>query len=149
MHELSVPDLSGLEIDGRYILERRLRDGTRASLYAATDKRLSSPVALKLLAPSLASYPEYRERFQRQAELARQLRHPHVCQVLDFGSTSVELEGAATVTSYLCLAFMDGGSLTDRLETGEPIDLRQAASGSFASPARSNSLIAAGWCTGI
>jgi len=126
-HDTTLPDLTGAEIDGRYILETRLRDGTKAVLYAARDKRLPGRVALKLLSPELAKYPEYLESFRREAELARQLHHPHICRVLDYGQSEVTGTGLRITTHFLCIELMEGGNLADRLEGKDALPTRQIA----------------------
>jgi serine/threonine protein kinase len=127
-HDTTLPDISGMEIDGRYVLVERLRDSTRGALYVARDKRLSGRVAIKLLSPALAKYASYRARFHREAELARQLHHPHVCQVLDFGPAHLALSSERNLsTVFLCLALMEGGNLADRLESSDAPSWKQIA----------------------
>jgi serine/threonine protein kinase len=123
----SLPDLIGAEVDGRYVLEERLREGPKGALYAARDTRLPGRVALKILAPQLARYAGYRTRFQREAELARQLQHPHICKVLDYGHGDVRLGADNTKAYFLCLELMEGGNLADRLERQEALDTRRVA----------------------
>jgi serine/threonine protein kinase len=127
-HDTTLPDLTGAEVDGRYVLETRLRDGAKAVLYAARDRRLPGRVAIKLLSPELAKYPEYLESFRREAELARQLHHPHVCRVLDYGHSGIERSGFRTITThFLCLELMEGGNLADRIDRKEPLPTKQVA----------------------
>jgi serine/threonine protein kinase len=122
----AMPDLTGGEVDGRYILEERIRAGSTAALYAARDVRLPGRLAVKVLSPRLSAYPGYSARFQQQANLARQLLHPHICQVLDYGrGTVTRPNGPALQAHFMCLALMDGGNLADRLEKGVP-DRRKA-----------------------
>src|SRR3972149_763638 len=56
-------------------------------VYLAEDMRLNRRVALKLIAPGLASDPRFRERFLREAELAASLDHPHVLPGYGAGGT--------------------------------------------------------------
>ena len=44
-------------------------------VYRATDLTLDRPVALKLMAPSLARDPVFRARFERECRLAAALDH--------------------------------------------------------------------------
>jgi serine/threonine protein kinase len=124
-----LPDLAGQRITNRYLLTKILRNGTKTALYEASDSRLPQKVAVKILSPSLAGYPGYLEHFNREAEIAAGLHHPHICQVLDYGQASVRIGAQPLVpVNYLCAELMEGGSLTDRVAQGTPIELPQIVS---------------------
>jgi serine/threonine protein kinase len=125
--DTSLPDLTGAEVDGRYVLEERLREGPKGALYAARDTRLPGRVAVKILSPELARYAGYRTRFQREAELARQLQHPHICKVLDYGKGLIRYGGRDMTAFFLCLELMEGGNLADRLERQDVLDKHRVA----------------------
>src|SRR5262249_40617855 len=71
-------------------------------VYRAVDVRLNRPVAVKFLSADLADLPA-RRRFQREAQTASSLNHPHILTVFDVG----EHEGR----QYLVTEFVDGGTL--------------------------------------
>src|SRR5579864_4071783 len=71
-------------------------------VYRALDTKLNRPVAIKFLSNELAD-AEARRRFQREAQLASALNHPHILTVYDAG----EFEGR----QYLVTEFVDGGTL--------------------------------------
>jgi serine/threonine protein kinase len=122
--EIALPDLSGAEVAGRYVLDSLLRESAHSALYTAHSKTLPAKVALKLLSPQLLKYPGYRERFRRRAEITSQLQHPHVCRISDLGQTRiVGRDGTPIETEYLCLDLLTGGSLADRLDGGELIPI--------------------------
>ena len=125
--DTSLPDLTGAEVDGRYVLEERLREGPKGALYAARDTRLPGRVAVKILSPELARYAGYRARFQREAELTRQLQHPHICKVLDYGKGLIRFGGRDMTAFFLCLELMEGGNLADRLERQDVLDKHRVA----------------------
>ncbi|MCE9669095.1 protein kinase [Myxococcus stipitatus] len=75
--------MMGEVLAGRYRLERELGRGGMATVFLATDLRLSRPVAVKQMHPGGGSGRA--ERFRREAELAASLRHPNVLEVHDFG----------------------------------------------------------------
>ena len=75
-------------------------------VYRAVDTKLNRPVALKFLADDLADAAA-RRRFQREAQLASSLNHPHILTVHDVG----EFEGR----QYLVTELVDGGTLEDWL----------------------------------
>ena len=72
-------------IADRYRLDRRLGDGSSATVYAATDVQLGRPVTLKLFDQAIASDPRLRARFREQAAKAAQLKHPRIAAILDAG----------------------------------------------------------------
>jgi len=55
--------------------------GGMGEVYRARDTKLKRDVALKVLAPEVASDPDRLMRFQREAELLASLNHPNVAQV--------------------------------------------------------------------
>src|SRR5262245_5387949 len=72
------------------------------AVYRALDTRLNRPVAVKLLRGRLSD-PAARQRFQREAQMASLLNHPHILTVHDAG----EFEGL----QYLVTELVDGGTL--------------------------------------
>jgi len=69
------------------------------TVYRATDTNLNRVVAIKLLSNELADVSA-RRRFQREAQLASSLNHPHIMTVYDAG----EYEGR----QYLVTEFIEG-----------------------------------------
>jgi serine/threonine-protein kinase len=78
-----------------------------AHVYYALHAQLERPLVIKVLHAHLAKDQEMRERFRREAEAAAQLTHPHICQILDYGS-----EGDLI---YIVMPYLAGGSLADIL----------------------------------
>ena len=74
------------------------------TVYRALDTRLNRPVAIKVLSNELAD-ADARRRFQREAQMASSLNHPHILTVHDVG----EFEGR----QYIVTEFVDGGTLKD------------------------------------
>lgn len=72
----------GAEIAG-YFLEEEIGRGAMGVVWRAMQVALDRPVALKLLAPTLAENLDFRRRFKQEARLAARLRHPHVVIVHD------------------------------------------------------------------
>ena len=70
----------------------------------ALDTKLQRRVAIKFLSDDLAD-AEARRRFQREAQMASSLNHPHIVTVHDIG----EFEGR----QYLVTEYVDGGTLKD------------------------------------
>src|SRR5829696_3483330 len=59
--------------------------GGMGVVYLATDLTLDRPVALKLIAPGLASDPVFRARFESECKLAAGIDHAHVVQIFHAG----------------------------------------------------------------
>src|SRR6266566_4032196 len=93
----------GSEI-GTYRIEAPLGEGGMGTVYRAVDTKLNRPVAIKFLSDDLADAAA-RRRFQREAQMASSLNHPHILTVYDVG----EFEGR----QYIVTEFVDGGTLKD------------------------------------
>src|SRR5260370_26416828 len=89
---------------GPYRIEAQLGEGGMGVVYRALDTKLNRPVAIKFLSDELADAGA-RRRFQREAQMASSLNHPHIVTVHDVG----EFEGR----QYLVTEFIDGGTLRD------------------------------------
>ena len=100
---------------GPYQITDSLGAGGMGEVYAATDTRLDRTVAIKVLPAELASDPERRERFEREAKAIAALNHPHICTLHDVGHE----DG----TDFLVMEHLEGESLQDRLTKGAlPLD---------------------------
>jgi hypothetical protein len=75
----------GMEISGRYRLDRRLGAGGMSTVYQGLDQVLERQVAVKLLAEHLAEDDGFVARFRREALAAAKLVHPNIVQVYDSG----------------------------------------------------------------
>lgn len=74
-----------LLFDGRYRIERELGRGGMGIVYLATDLGLGRKVALKVVAPALASDRSHMARFRREAVALASIRNDHVVRVHAFG----------------------------------------------------------------
>ncbi|MEM6290944.1 MAG: protein kinase [Myxococcota bacterium] len=79
--------LTGMVLEGRYVLGQPLGAGGMGTVYMARQLRLDRDVAIKLLAPTYAAHPEASARFLREAQVVSRIRHPNVVQVLDYGQS--------------------------------------------------------------
>jgi serine/threonine-protein kinase len=68
---------------GPYELGARIGEGGMSAVYAATDRALDRPVAVKVLHPNLQGDDGIRRRFVREGRIARGWAHPNVVPVLD------------------------------------------------------------------
>jgi eukaryotic-like serine/threonine-protein kinase len=101
---------------GPYEVLSLIGAGGMGEVYQARDTRLDRKVAVKVLAPELATDAEFRARFEREAKAISALNHPHICGLYDIGREQD--------TEYLVLELLEGGTLAARLERG-PLPLAQ------------------------
>ncbi len=73
------------ELRGRFQARALLGEGGMGRVVEAFDRRLSRPVAIKLLRGELGNDPVARERFGREARLTAALVHPNVVRIFDHG----------------------------------------------------------------
>src|SRR5687768_351489 len=95
---------------GRYEIVGPLGTGGMGEVYRAHDSRLNRSVAIKILPLEVAADPEFRARFQREAEMLAALRHPHICVLYDVA----DFDGSAV----LVMEHLEGETLADRLRQG-------------------------------
>jgi len=103
---------------GRYQIVSQLGRGAMGTVYRAIDPAIERTVAIKTLNPDLPdeNMAEVKERFLREAKSAGRLNHPNVVTVYDVGET----EGIA----YIAMEFLEGRSLRQVLDSGEPLPLQ-------------------------
>jgi tRNA A-37 threonylcarbamoyl transferase component Bud32 len=95
---------------GPYRIVAPLGAGGMGRVYRALDTRLGREVAIKTLNAGRTDEPRQRRRFDREAQLASVVTHPHVLMVLDVG----EWDGRPFIVSELLL----GRSLREHLREG-------------------------------
>ncbi len=95
--------VAGVQL-GPYRVGALLGRGGIGEVYRAFDSKLNRPVAVKILSDNVAD-PSTRRRFQREAQTASALNHPHILTVHDVG----EFDGR----QYLVTEFVDGSTLKD------------------------------------
>lgn len=89
------------------------------AVYEAHHLRLQKRVAVKLIKRTLASNGEALARFHREASVASRLGHPHLVNVLDFGTSD---HGEP----YLVMEYLDGEDLDRRIHRAGPVPLAAA-----------------------
>lgn len=103
------PAASVPEQIGRYRIIKPLGQGGMGSVYLAEDPELDRLVALKVPNLGAGMNTQVLERFKREGKAAANLRHANICPVFDIG----DYQG----TPYLAMAYIEGRSLSDYLQT--------------------------------
>lgn len=100
---------------GRYDVERLIGSGGMGVVFKAFDTELNRPVAIKLLAPYLASSGPARKRFAREARAAAAVVHQHVVPI-----HNVETERESP---FIVMQYVSGESLQSRIDREGPLEL--------------------------
>jgi serine/threonine-protein kinase len=93
-----------------YRVEEPLGAGGMAVVYRARDERLGRRVALKVLAPALATDEEFRRRFTAESRAAAAVDHPHIIPVYEAGQAGWAL--------FIAMRLVTGGDLWGMISHG-------------------------------
>jgi serine/threonine-protein kinase len=93
-----------------YQLLEKIGAGGMGEIYKAQDSRLNRLVAVKILAPGLATDPERRRRFFQEAQAASALNHPNIITLYDIVS-----EGDL---QCIVMEYIAGKTLRDLIPSG-------------------------------
>ena len=99
--------LVGDEFAG-YRLRAVLGRGGTSVVYQAENPRLGSVIALKVLAPELATDDAFRARFLEESRIAASMNHPNVVPIYDMGSS----EGLL----YIAMRYVSGTDLRQMIK---------------------------------
>src|SRR5579885_2094881 len=99
---------------GRYRLLQRIGRGGMGEVWLGEDPRLHRQVAIKTLPLHSQGDREYLQRFEREAQAAAALNHPHILPVHDYGEQVLRNGQAIT---YIVMPYLPGGSLEERIST--------------------------------
>lgn len=102
---------------GDYRVEQELGRGGMGIVFRATNLRVGSTVALKLLRFAPGETAERLRRFELEARAAAELNHPNIINVFDVGQVGD--------LYYLAMEYIEGRPLSDLVDEG-PLDPQQA-----------------------
>src|ERR1700758_441720 len=105
-----------------YTILRGLGAGGMGQVYLAAHPRLPREDALKVLPTEVTADPQYRERFEREAELAAGLSNPHIVGIHDRG----EYEGQFWISMDYVAGTDAARLLRERFPGGMPPDKAMA-----------------------
>ena len=101
---------------GVYSLDVVLGQGGMGTVYRGKNRQTGEAVAIKILKPEItASNPDLIVRFDREAEILRQLNHPNIVRVL----TTLQEKGQ----HYIVMEYVSGGDLGAALKRQSPLPL--------------------------
>ncbi len=99
---------------GRYQVVRRIGRGGMGDVWLCDDPRLHRQVAIKTLPVHNQQDLEFSQRFEREAQAAAALSHPHILSIYDYGEQPA---ANGQVVTYIVMPYIAGGSLADRIAT--------------------------------
>jgi len=112
--------LEGTTIEGKYLVEKKLRKGGMGQVYLARDATLHDrPVVIKVLLQASLEDPYVVKKFRQEVEALCRVDHPNVVSVLGAG----ELPGCKP---YIVMQYVDGVTLRSQI-TDQGMNLERAA----------------------
>ncbi|MEW4527749.1 serine/threonine-protein kinase [Maioricimonas sp. JC845] len=92
---------------GPFELQEKLGVGGMGIVYRATYLKTGQDVAVKVLAPDLTADPKLARRFQREMDILKKLRHPHIVRYYGGSSSGAQ--------RFYAMEMITGGSLDNLL----------------------------------
>ncbi len=101
---------------GKVRVEQLLGRGGMAEVYRGMHITLGRPVAVKVLLSHLEARPELQARFEREARVLANLRHPNILQIYDFDFVDGQ--------PYIVMEYINGPTLSDHLHAVHAVNGR-------------------------
>ncbi|MBX6341774.1 MAG: serine/threonine protein kinase, partial [Thermomicrobiaceae bacterium] len=111
--------MQGRILNGRYRLDDIIGEGGMAVVYRGYDQVLNRVVAVKLLRDQFGADANFHKRFEREAQSAARLSHPHIVAVYDVGQ-----DGR---TRYIVMEYVRGRNLKELIRRQGPFSVQGAA----------------------
>ena len=124
-----------------YRLEQQVGAGGMAVVFRAVDERLGRLVALKILAPALASDEGFRQRFIRESRAAAAVDDPHIIPVYEAGEAGEVL--------FIAMRYVPAGDLRTLMHRAGQLSPAGSARLSRRWPRRWMPPTRRGWCTAM
>ncbi|MCI0699731.1 MAG: serine/threonine protein kinase [Planctomycetia bacterium] len=104
---------------GDFELLEEIGRGGMGVVYRARQKSLNRTVAVKMVREAHLATDADRARFRTEAESAARLKHPNIVTVYEVGTVGGQ--------AYLCMEFVGGQTLAEKVRTDGPLPPREAA----------------------
>jgi YVTN family beta-propeller protein len=101
-----------------YRIEGLAGEGGMGRVYRATQIGLNRQVAVKLIAPELATEPDFRTRFTRESRLTASIEHPNVIPVYEAGEADGRL--------FIAMRWVEGTDLRSVILTDGRLEPERA-----------------------
>jgi len=106
-------------LDGRFEITEHISTGGQGRIYKANQLRLDRLVVLKVLNSRRIPDDAVKKRFFLEASLSARLCHPHIIQVLDYGSTDDQIY-------YFAMELIEGQTLEELLRQAKALPSARA-----------------------
>jgi hypothetical protein len=70
---------------GPFAIDKEIGSGAMGTVYRAVYTKTGRPVAVKVIAPGLGDNERIQQRFEREADILKQLKHPNIVRLLATG----------------------------------------------------------------
>lgn len=108
----------GVIFAGRYELVEKIAEGGMARVYRGRDLTLKRTVAVKVLKDSMTGDAAFIRRFEREAQSAAALSHPHIVNIYDVGEQDD--------TYFMVMEYVDGNNLKDYIREKGRLPVHEA-----------------------
>jgi serine/threonine-protein kinase len=96
---------------GGYEIEAKIGEGGMGLVYSAMQPRIGKRVAIKILARAFCGDPAVVARFEQEARIVNEIKHPNIVDIFHFGELPDQ-------RSYFVMEWLDGEPLTARIDRG-------------------------------
>jgi serine/threonine-protein kinase len=111
------PDLEpGTEVAG-YVIDAKIGQGGMGKVYGAKQPRIGKRVAIKVLERSYCNDASAVARFEQEARLVNEIRHPNIVDVFQFGELPDK-------RSFFVMECLSGETLSERIDRA-PLTTRE------------------------
>ncbi|BCL84073.1 protein kinase [Ktedonobacteria bacterium brp13] len=104
---------TGMDTLGRYHLLQRVGRGGMGDVWLAEDPVLRRSVAIKTLPIQKQQVQSFVRLFEREAQAAAALNHPHILPVHSYGKQTL---ADGRLVPYIVMPYISHGSLADRID---------------------------------
>jgi serine/threonine protein kinase len=103
---------------GPYRVEEIIGQGGMGTVYRGTHSKTNDPVALKVIATSLADQERFRRRFAAEVETLKRLKHPNIVQLIGYGEEQGHL--------FYSMEYVAGSSLSETIRAAKRLPWNRA-----------------------